>query len=328
MTTAAPARAVRAAATAPAGPDGAGNLLGADLGDIRTVPRRHPARWLVAAVALVLFAQFVHGLIVNPGWDWPTFAKYFTATSIAQALWTTVRLTFWGTAFGFLLGGLLAAARLSENPVLSVLAWGYVWMFRSIPLIVQVLFWFNVSYLYQEVGLGVPFGPELFHVDVNSAISGGAAAVIALSLHQAAYAAEIIRGGVAAVDAGQREAAEALGIPRIRRTLRIVLPQAMRGILPNAANEIINLFKGTSIVSVVAISELFYQVQVIYGRNGRVVPLLMVATVWYLVLTTLLTIAQHAIERRFSRGFARARPAAPWQKARDRWAGLVRAARA
>ena len=328
MTTAAPARAFRAADKATTGADLSVELSRTDLGEIRTVPRRHPVRWLVAAGALVLFAQFAHGLIVNPGWDWPTFAKYFTATSIANALWTTVRLTFWGTALGFLFGGLLAAARLSASPVLNVLAWGYVWVFRSIPLIVQVLFWFNISYLYSDVGLGVPFGPQLVHVNVNSTISEATAAVIALSLHQAAYAAEIIRGGVASVDPGQREAAEALGIPRIRQTLRIVLPQAMRGILPNAANEIINLFKGTSIVSVVAISELFYQVQVIYGRNGRVVPLLMVATVWYLVLTTLLTIAQHAIERRFSRGVGRARPATLWQKARGRWAGLVRAARA
>ncbi|MGL6236767.1 MAG: amino acid ABC transporter permease [Segniliparus sp.] len=323
MTTAAPARALPAA-KATTGTA----LAGADLAGIRTVPRRHPMRWVLAAGALVLFAQFAHGLIVNPGWDWPTFAKYFTATSIAHALWTTVRLTAWGTALGFLLGGLLAAARLSANPVLGVLAWGYVWLFRSIPLIVQILFWFNISYLYNSVGFGVPFGPALFHVDVNSTINGTTAAVVALSLHQAAYAAEIIRGGIAAVDAGQREAAEALGVPRVQQTLRIVLPQAMRGILPNAVNEIVNLFKGTSIVSVVAISELFYQVQIIYGRNGRVVPLLMVATVWYLVLTTLLTIAQHYVERHFARSVGRASPASPWQKARDRWAGLVRAARA
>ncbi|CAM5696837.1 Putative amino acid ABC transporter, permease protein OS=Streptomyces antimycoticus OX=68175 GN=SANT12839_026010 PE=3 SV=1 [Streptomyces antimycoticus] len=131
------------------------------------------------------------------------------------------------------------------------------------------------------------------------------AAVLGLALHQAAYAAEIVRGGVLAVDGGQLEAAAALGIPRLRQLRKIVLPQAMRMILPNAANEVISLFKGTSIVSVMAIGELFYQVQVIYGRNGRVVPLLMVATVWYIILTTVLSIAQYYVERRFSRGATR-----------------------
>jgi polar amino acid transport system permease protein len=135
-------------------------------------------------------------------------------------------------------------------------------------------------------------------------------------LHQAAYAAEIIRGGIISVDAGQVEAAAALGIPKLRQFFRIVLPQAMRSILPNGANEVISLFKGTSIVSVMAIPELFYQVQVIYGRNSRVVPLLMVATVWYIVLTTLLSIAQFYVERHFARGTARELPPTPLQRVR------------
>jgi polar amino acid transport system permease protein len=151
--------------------------------------------------------------------------------------------------------------------------------------------------------------------------------VIGLGLHQAAYSAEIIRAGILSVDAGQLEAAAALGIPRRRQFFKIVLPQAMRGILPNAANEVISLFKGTSIVSTMAIAELFYQVQVIYGRNGRVVPLLMVATVWYILMTTVLSIVQYYVERHYAKGAVRTMPLTPLQKVRRRVALLSAQAR-
>ncbi|MEU2089176.1 amino acid ABC transporter permease [Nocardia beijingensis] len=276
---------------------------------------RHPWRWVVSAVALIVLAQFVHGLATNPGWDWPTFAQYITAKSVLSALRVTLELTVWGTALGFLLGTALAIARLSNNPVLRVISWVYIWAFRSIPLIVQLLFWFNIAYLYQTLSVGVPFGPALFTFEVNGVISGFTAAVIGLALHQAAYSAEIIRAGFISVDAGQLEAAAALGIPRLRQFRTVVAPQAMRSILPNATNEVISLFKGTSIVSVMAIAELFYQVQVIYGRNGRVVPLLMVATVWYIVLTTVLSVAQYYIERHYAKGAHRTPPPTPLQRA-------------
>ncbi len=279
-------------------------------------PVRHPWRWIVAGVALVLAAQFVHGLITNPGWDWPTFADYFAANSVLAALRVTIELTLWGTVLGFLLGTGLAVARMSHNPVLKVIAWAYIWAFRSIPLIVQLLFWFNIAYLYRTLSIGVPFGPALFAFDVNGVISGFTAAVIGLALHQAAYSAEIIRAGIISVDPGQIEAAKSLGLPRTRQFFTIVVPQAMRGILPNAANEVISLFKGTSIVSVMAIAELFYQVQVVYGRNGRVVPLLMVATVWYIVLTSILSVAQYYIERHFAKGSDRVPPTTPAQRLR------------
>ncbi|MGQ4600494.1 ABC transporter permease subunit [Nocardia sp. R6R-6] len=276
---------------------------------------RHPWRWVVSAVALVLLAQFVHGLATNPGWDWPTFAQYITAKSVLSALQVTLELTVWGTALGFLLGTALAVARLSNNPVLRVISWAYIWAFRAIPLIVQLLFWFNIAYLYRTLSIGIPFGPALFTFEVNGVISGFTAAVIGLALHQAAYSAEIIRAGFISVDAGQLEAAAALGIPRLRQFRTVVFPQAMRSILPNATNEVISLFKGTSIVSVMAIAELFYQVQVIYGRNGRVVPLLMVATVWYFVLTTVLSVAQYYIERHYAKGAHRNPPPSPLQRA-------------
>ncbi|MFJ1458827.1 amino acid ABC transporter permease [Nocardia wallacei] len=283
----------------------------------------HPWRWLVGAAALVVVAQFVHGLATNPGWDWPTFTRYFTARSVLEAVRVTVELTFWGTLFGFLLGIWLAVARLSKIPVLQVIAWVYVWAFRSIPLIVQLLFWFNIAYLYQRMSIGIPFGPAFLTFDVNGVISGFTAAVIGLALHQAAYSAEIIRAGIISVDPGQLEAAKSLGLPWRRQFFTIVAPQAMRGILPNAANEVISLFKGTSIVSVMAIAELFYQVQVIFGRNGRVVPLLMVATVWYIVLTTVLTVVQYYIERHFAKGGRRELPPTPWQRVRGKIAEIT-----
>ncbi|MFI9505566.1 amino acid ABC transporter permease [Nocardia sp. NPDC052566] len=279
---------------------------------------RHPWRWVVSAAILVLLAQFAHGLVTNPGWDWPTFAKYFTAQSVLSALKVTLELTLWGTALGFLLGTLLAVARLSNNPVLRVISWVYIWAFRSIPLIVQLLFWFNIAYLYQRLSVGIPFGPAFFSFEVNGVISGFSAAVIGLALHQAAYSAEIIRAGFLSVDDGQLEAAAALGLPRWRQFRTIVVPQAMRSILPNATNEVISLFKGTSIVSVMAIAELFYQVQVIYGRSGRVVPLLMVATVWYIVLTTILSVAQYYIERHYAKGAHRTPPPTPLQRVRQK----------
>jgi len=285
---------------------------------LTVVKSRHPWRWVASAAMLVLVAMFINGLVTNPGWDWPTFAQYFTAPAVVKALLLTIQLTVYGSVLGFALGIVLAICRLSKNPVLQTVSWTYIWAFRSIPLIVQLLFWFNIAYLYQTLSLGIPFGPSFFTFTVNGVISGMTAAVIGLALHQAAYSAEIIRAGIISVDSGQLEAAAALGIPRRRQFFKIVLPQAMRAILPNAANEVISLFKGTSIVSTMAIAELFYQVQVIYGRSGRVVPLLMVATVWYILLTTILTIGQYYVERHYAKGAQRALPLTPWQKVQRR----------
>ncbi|WP_405651491.1 amino acid ABC transporter permease [Streptomyces sp. RK9] len=280
------------------------------------VPARHYWRWATGIAVLVLLAQFAHGLVTNPAWEWDVFFRYLLADSVLRAVWVTLQLTVYGTALGFALGLVIALMRLSRSPLLSGVAWLYVWAFRSIPLIVQLLFWFNLAYLYEELGIGIPFGPVVWSFGTMHLVGAMSAAVIGLALHQAAYAAEILRGGFLAVEPGQLEAAAALGIPRLRQLRRIVLPQAMRSVLPNAANEIVSLFKGTSIVSVMAIGELFYQVQVIYGRNGRVVPLLMVATAWYVVLTTLLSVVQYYVERRFARGADRTPPPTPLQRAR------------
>ncbi|GAA2131910.1 amino acid ABC transporter permease [Kitasatospora kazusensis] len=294
------------------GPDDLGSLAG-----LPVVPARHPWRWAAGAAVVVLTAQFLHGLAVNPGWDWPTFRAFLTTGTVLTAVGTTLQLTCYGTVLGFALGAVVALLRLSPSPVLQTIAWTYIWIFRSIPLIVQLIFWFNLSYLYQRLGLGVPFGPTFWSFATMDVLGPLGAAVLGLALHQAAYAAEIIRSGLVSVDGGQTEAAAALGIPRWRQLRRIVLPQAMRAILPNAGNEVISLFKGTSIVSVMAIGELFYQVQVIYGRTGRVVPLLMVATVWYVLLTTLLSAGQYYVERYFARGSRRTPPPTPLRRLRD-----------
>ncbi|MBW6434677.1 amino acid ABC transporter permease [Actinoplanes hulinensis] len=282
-------------------------------GELVVVPARHPWRWAGAALVLVLLAQFVHGLATNPGWDWPTFFGYFLEESIVEALLLTVELTLAGAVLGFLGGIPLAAMRLSPNPVLSTVSWTFIWVFRSVPLLVQLLFWANLGYLYETLQVGVPFGPGWSFPTVNL-ISSFGAALLGLALHEAAYAGEVIRAGLLSVDQGQHEAAAALGIPKWRQFYRIVLPQAMRAILPNAANLLISLLKSTSMVYILAIGELFYQVQVIYGRNGRVVPLLMVATVWYVILTALLSVLQYYTERHFARGALRTLPPTPFQR--------------
>jgi len=265
-------------------------------------------------VPSILVAQFAHGLITNPGWDWATFAGYFFEKSVMEALVITLELTFAGAVLGFLGGLVLAPMRLSRNPVLRSVSWTYIWVFRSVPLIVQLLFWANLGYLYDSLQVGVPFGPGFLRFDTSSLVSSLGAALLGLALHEAAYAAEIVRAGIISVDQRQLEAAAALGIPRPRQFRRILLPQAMRAILPSAANELINLLKNTSVVYVLAIGELFYQVQVIYGRNGRVVPLLLVATVWYVILTALLSILQYHVERHFARGAVRTLPPTPFER--------------
>ncbi|WP_155345405.1 amino acid ABC transporter permease [Acrocarpospora pleiomorpha] len=268
----------------------------------KVVTTRRPLRWVAALVVVVLLAMVVNALVTNSAWEWDVVGAYLFAPSVVRSVLLTMELTALGIVLGFALGTVLALMRLSANRLLSSVAWGYVWLFRSVPLILQLLFWYNLALLYPRLSFGVPFGPGFFDVGTMDLISPLAAAALGLALHQAAYAAEIVRGGLLSVDPGQREAAAALGIPRARRLLRIILPQAMRTIVPNAGNEIIGLVKGTSVVYIMALPELFYQVQVIYNRNGRVMALLLVAAIWYLILTTVLSIGQYYIERYYGRG--------------------------
>ncbi|MET9792819.1 amino acid ABC transporter permease [Streptomyces canus] len=264
---------------------------------LRIVPRRRLGQWTAAVAVLVLLGLAVNSVLRNDAFQWDVVADYFTTDAVLRGLWLTLWLTAVVMTLGFVLGALLAAARLSANPVLRSVSWGYVWLFRSIPILVQLLLWFNIGALYPHI-LGVRTVDLLGPVTV---------AVIGLTLHEAAYAAEVVRGGILSVDRGQIEAAQALGLSRWRRWWRIVLPQAMRSIVPPAGNMLIGTLKGTSIVSVIAVQDLLYSVQLVYHRTYQVIPLLMVATVWYTVVTSVLGVGQHYLEKHYARGSERTR---------------------
>jgi polar amino acid transport system permease protein len=259
---------------------------------LRIVPQRRLGQWTAAVAVVVLLALAVTSVLRNDAFQWDVVAEYFTTAAVLRGLWLTLWLTAVVMVLGFALGALLAAARLSANPVLRSVSWGYVWLFRSIPILVQLLLWFNIGALYPQI-LGVRTVDLLGPVTV---------AVIGLTLHEAAYAAEVVRGGILSVGRGQVEAAQALGLSRWRRWWRIVLPQAMRSIVPPAGNMLIGTLKGTSIVSVIAVQDLLYSVQLVYHRTYQVIPLLMVATVWYTVVTSVLGVGQYYLERHFGRG--------------------------
>ncbi|MEV0088248.1 amino acid ABC transporter permease [Saccharopolyspora sp. NPDC050642] len=275
------------------------------------VPARHPGRWIAAVAALVVFALVVHSMATNPNFQWPVVAAYFTLPAVLNGLWLTLWLTAVTMVLGFALGAVLAVMRLSGNAVLNWLSWTYTWLFRSIPLLVQLLFWFNIGALYPTLSIG-----PWFAVDTVNLLGGTTTAVIGLVLHEAAFAGEVVRAGILSVDAGQSEAAQALGMTRMRVLRRIVLPQAMRAIIPPAGNMLIGTLKGTSIVSVIAVHDLLYSVQLIYNRNYLVIPLLVVATVWYLVITSILTAGQYYVERHYARGAHRELPPTPLQRLR------------
>ena len=269
----------------------------------RVLPARHPWRWAATVLVAAVLVAVGHALVTNEAWDWPTVGDYVLSATVLHALWFTVQLTLGGTVLGFALGTVVALMRMSRARLLRVVATAYTSVFRSVPLILQLLFWYNLAILAETVTLRVPFGgPVLVSVPTMELVGPVTAAFLGIGLHQAAYCAEIVRSGFLSIPAGQREAAAALGIPRWRQFRRILLPQALRVILPTAANEVIGLFKGTSVVYIMALPELFYQVQVIYNRTGRVIPMLLVAAIWYFVLTSVLTLAQTALERHLARG--------------------------
>lgn len=272
----------------------------------RVVPAKHPWRVVGTVVAMALVFFTLQSILTNPRWGWDVFARFFLSEPVLVGLGRTLLLTVLASALGFFLGTLLAFARVSASPLLSGVSWAYIWLLRSIPLIVLLLVLNNLGYLYPTIDVGVPF-TGLWFAQYNTVemFTPFWVAVVGLSLNQAAFSAEIIRGGILSVDQGQHEAAAALGLSRRRQALGIVLPQAMRAILPSGFNEIIGLAKSTSMVYVLALPELFYTVQVIYKRNLEVIPLLMVATIWYLIIMSVLSIIQLGIERRFSRGAVR-----------------------
>ncbi|MHC5306484.1 amino acid ABC transporter permease/ATP-binding protein [Bartonella sp. LJL80] len=286
-----------------------------DYSDYKVVPARYPLRMAGTVFAVIVIGLILSSILTNERWGWPVFAQWFFSEPVLVGLGRTILLTILAAISGSFLGTLLALARVSRSPLLAGLSWSYIWLLRSVPLIVLLLILNNLGYLYESIRIANPFnGDVLVNYPMVSLLTPFAAAFIGLTLNQSAFFAEIVRGGILSVDQGQHEAAASLGLSKKRQAIRIVLPQAMRSILPTGFNEIIGLAKGTSMVYVLALPELFYTVQVIYRRNLEVIPLLMVATVWYLIIMTVLSLAQYYIERYYSRGAVRNPVALPFAK--------------
>lgn len=279
--------------------------------ELTTVPRRHPLRWVSAVVLVGLGAYLLADIFTNPNFGWDVVGLYLRDVSIVQGLVTTLVLTAICMGIGIALAILLAVMRLSANPVVRSFAFAYVSFFRGTPVLVQLLFWFNLAALYPVITFGLPG----VHLDANTLITPFIAAVLGLGLNEAAYMSEIVRAGILSVDHGQNEAASALGLTRGQTLRRIVLPQAMRVIVPPTGNETIGMLKTTALVSVLAVHDLLYSSQIIYAKNFETIPLLIVASIWYLAVTTVLGVGQYYLERRYARG-NRTLPPTPLQQVR------------
>jgi len=246
---------------------------------IKAVPLRRPGRWIAAGIILVLLGLFVYGAATNEAYQWGTYGRY-----LSSAPWPP----------------------LSPNPVLRSTAWVYLWIFRGTPVFVQLVFWGLFPSLYRQIDLGVPFGPQFFHLDVQGLQAAFAFAVIGLGLNEAAYMAEIVRAGINSVGEGQREASIALGMSWAQTMRRTVLPQAMRVIIPPTGNELIGMLKTTSLVTAIPLStDLYGRARDIYGVNFQPIPLLLVTATWYLAITSVLMVGQYYLERHYSRGASR-----------------------
>ncbi len=286
--------------------------------EIKAIPARHTGRWIAAAVIVYLAVALVDSLASNPRFQWGEIAHWFASPRILDGLVVTLELTAAAMVIGIALGVLLAVMRLSPNPLVSGAAWTYIWLFRGTPVLVQILFWYNIAALYPKFSVGIPFGPTFFHFTATTVITPFVAGMLGLGLNEGAYMAEIVRAGIISVPEGQSEAAQSLGMRRLQTIRRIVLPQAMRVIVPPTGNETISMLKTTSLVSVIALPhpELLYAAQLIYSVNYLTIQLLIVASLWYLIVTTVLTIAQYYLERHYARGRARRLPETPLQRLR------------
>jgi polar amino acid transport system permease protein len=273
---------------------------------IKAIPVRHWGRWVSAAIVLYLAIALIVSFIKSPNVDWPTVFDYMLKPLTLRALALTIELTFVTMVVGAAGGTILAIMRLSDNPVLSWIAWVYIWFFRGTPVYVQIILWGNIGVLYNTFYVGLPFtGLVVAHGSsgllVNHLI---VVAILALGLNEAAYAAELVRAGIISVDAGQSEAASSLGMSPLLVTRRIVLPQAMRVIIPTMGNETISMLKTTSLLAVLGGGiELFGRLQSIYAQTFQVMPLLIVASAWYLIVTSILTVGQARLEAYFGKGF-------------------------
>jgi len=276
-----------------------------DLAALEVVPTRHYAQWAGSLVALVIGAMGVHLLVTNEQFQWDVVAKYLFSPVILSGVRLTLELTVISMGIGVSLGIVLAVMRTSDGPLLRAASGGYLWFFRGTPLLVQLIFWFNLGALLPELSLGIPFGPTFMSWETNSVISPLMAALLGLGLNEAAYMAEVVRAGLLSVDEGQTEAAQALGMRPALTLRRIVMPQAMRVIIPPTGSRTIQMLKTSSLVSVLALPELLHSAQVIYSRTFQTIPLLVVASIWYLLFTSVLSAIQRRIEAHYGRGSSR-----------------------
>lgn len=290
---------------------------GVDPDDIVAVPLWHPWRWVVAAALLVGFVGLAVSLWGNPNVHHPTINEFIFSPRILGGVALTLVLTVVAMLVSSVLGVLLAVMRLSHNPVMTVLAWLYIWVFRGTPLLIQIVFWGYLGLLYSQISLGIPFTDfTVFSVDTNTLIPALTAGLLALTLNQAAYSAEIVRAGMLSVDEGQHEAAYSVGMSPLFTLFKVVLPQAMRVIIPPMGNETISMLKNTSLLSVIAVLELYTVATQISSQSLRQVEMLVVVSCWYLFLTSVLSIPQYYLERHFGRGNARSLPPTPIQRIR------------
>jgi polar amino acid transport system permease protein len=269
-----------------------------DIHAVRPVPLLHPGRWLGGAALTIFVLLFVRLLVFNENMQWEVVAQYLFSAEILAGIGRTLLLTFLAMLVGFAIGVILAIMRLSSDPVFRTASWIWIWFFRGVPPLVQLVFWYNLGLLIPEVAIGIPFGPTFWSGPTNQLITPFSAAIYGLAFTESAYAAEMVRAGIQAISVGQTEAAATLGMTRAQILRRIVLPQALKVLIPPIGNDTISMLKFTSLVSVLAMPDLLYSAQMIYSRTYQTIPLLIVATVWYLILSTTLTLAEHWIESR------------------------------
>lgn len=275
---------------------------------------RRPSRWFrwptmkTSSILTVLAAACILALVLqsvarNPRFQWPVVGRYLFDPTVVAGFATTLWLTVVTMAIGIVLGIGLALMGSSSNAPMQTFSKLYLWFFRGTPVLVQLIFWYNLAALYPTYTLGIPFTDITFaQGSFNDLITPYTAAILGLGLNEGAYMAEIVRAGLDSVDRGQRDATRALGLKPWQTMRLVILPQAMRFIVPPTGNQTIGMLKGTSIVSIVALSDLLYSVQTIYSRTFQTIPLLLVACFWYLVATTVLSVIQRWIERYYSKG--------------------------
>ncbi len=275
---------------------------------------------MAAAIVALIAASLIRSAIDNPNFKWDVVGDYLFDQRILDGVVKTIELTVLGMLLGIVLGVLLAIMRLSPNFLIRGASWFYIWVFRGTPLIVQFLFWNFIAALYPTIDLGIPFGPSFIHLNANDFITLFLAATLALGLNEGAYMAEIVRAGIISVEEGQTEAAKALGMTRMQTLRHIVLPQAMRVIIPPTGNETISMLKNSALASVIALAETLYAAQLIYAQNFQQIPLLIVASIWFLAMTTVLSIGQYFLERHYGRGRMRDEPMTLFEQIRSGWA--------